>query len=89
MGGHGAPESLAACSARVAKPTTTATSGVLPRQKLFSHMPQQQAVVYSSSERERGRRRKGTAGVASVAKAMVPEFGFGLGSLVPTEAEFR
>lgn len=82
-GPHGTESLAAACS----------TGGLQQqqnrgqRQKLFAERVMPPAVSYSSFS-DRGRRRKNTAGVASVAKAMAPEFGL-LGSLVPTEAEFR
>ncbi|KAG0562530.1 hypothetical protein KC19_9G153700 [Ceratodon purpureus] len=88
MGGHGT-ESLASCAAARATPAGLQRPG---RQKLYAesvtHMP---AVLCSTSERtaELVRRRKGTAGVASVAKAMAPASEFGFRTLIPTEAEFR
>lgn len=92
MGGHGT-ESFAA-NVSVAR---AGSRGGLQRpasQKLFaegvtSSMP---SLVCSTSERsavENVRRRKGSAGVASVAKAMPPALEFGFRTLLPTEAEFR
>lgn len=96
MGGSGT-ESITACSARATSATTAAGLQQRPaaRQKLFAervtHNSMPAALVASTSERtaELVQRRKGTAGVASVAKAMTPVSEFGFHTLVPSEAEFR
>lgn len=80
MGGHGT-ESLAAATAACSTGRLQRQRQKLVAERVPSHMP---------SALDRPRRRKGTAGVASVAKAMAPpEYAFAIGSLVPTEAEFR